>query len=70
MNGLIIVDLIKGQLVFEKDYSKNFGFAEAYENGDPDEGNTHSIHSDPMNLASYFYANIKLVDMMAEELLS
>ena len=53
--------------MFEKDYAKGFGFADAYENGEPEDPNNHQAHQDPLNLASYFYANIKLVDMMVEE---
>ena len=76
MNGFIIVDLIKGQLVFEKDYSPEggFGFSEPFDKMEPEAeaniGKQNAIYNDPMNLASYFFANIKLVDIMVEEVKS
>ena len=56
--------------MYEKDYSGEggFGFSEPFDSLEPEE-ETHQkgIYSDPMNLASYFFANIKLVDLMVEE---
>ena len=67
MNGFIVVNLRSGMLLFSRDYTKdqNFGFSEPFEGNNDGPGPIQS--NDPMNLASYFFANIKMVDMMAEE---
>lgn len=63
MNGFVIVNLTNGKEVYHKQYVHGFGF----KNDDEREDGSASI-TDPVNLASYFFTNIQLIDAMAQEI--
>ena len=63
MNGFIIINLSNGQEIYHKKYVDGFGFK-----NDSEEGGGASSITDPINLASYFFSNIKLVEAMVDEI--
>lgn len=65
MNGFIIVNLSNGMCIYHKQYVDGFGFKTA---AAEDGGEGSSSITDPINLASYFFSNMQLVEAMAQEI--
>jgi hypothetical protein len=65
MNGFIIINNNTGMEIYHKMYVSGFGF-KMDANQDGSEG--ASSITDPVNLASYLFTNMKLVEEMAQEI--
>lgn len=65
MNGFIIVNNTNGMQIYNKQYITGFGFKT---DGNDEHSEGASSITDPVNLASYLFTNVKLVEEMAQEI--